>query len=190
MRIAPLKPGDGVVFDAADWRSPQEPEEGGRVFEVAVREGRLELRFGNGAIDAGSASAAAIWFGARTIRISIKRCALFERRHAGPQAAVRGAGDGARRCAAGSRMARRAKSRVTVRSPEPLGQPRNRALDTEFLQEQFGRLGNTPYELSAIELGRGRLAVRAQFAVEPVAARGGGAACRTSQAASDILRSA
>jgi hypothetical protein len=30
--IAPLKPGDGVVFDAADWRSPEEPEEGGRVF--------------------------------------------------------------------------------------------------------------------------------------------------------------
>ena len=29
----PLKPGDGVVFDAADWRSPQEPEEGGRVYE-------------------------------------------------------------------------------------------------------------------------------------------------------------
>ena len=23
---APLKPGDGVVFDAADWRSPEEPE--------------------------------------------------------------------------------------------------------------------------------------------------------------------
>src|SRR5262249_39746243 len=24
-RIAPLKPGDGVVFDAAEWRSPEEP---------------------------------------------------------------------------------------------------------------------------------------------------------------------
>jgi putative protease len=35
-RIAPLKPGDGVVFDAADWRSPQEPEEGGRVYEVTA----------------------------------------------------------------------------------------------------------------------------------------------------------
>ena len=26
---APLKPGDGIVFDAADWRSPQIEEEGG-----------------------------------------------------------------------------------------------------------------------------------------------------------------
>ena len=46
-RTSPLKPGDGVVFDAADWRSPQEAEEGGRVFEV--RNG--ELLFGNGAVN-------------------------------------------------------------------------------------------------------------------------------------------
>ena len=30
----PLKPGDGLVFDGADWRSPEEPEEGGRVYHV------------------------------------------------------------------------------------------------------------------------------------------------------------
>ena len=35
--IAPLKQGDGVVFDAADWRSPGEPEEGGRVYETVRR---------------------------------------------------------------------------------------------------------------------------------------------------------
>src|SRR6185436_20668360 len=50
-QIAPLKPGDGIVFDAADWRSPEEPEEGGRIFEVTRRpNGNLELRFGNGAL--------------------------------------------------------------------------------------------------------------------------------------------
>ena len=49
--IAPLKPGDGVVFDAADWRSPEEPEEGGRVFAAHSHlSGELELQFGNGAI--------------------------------------------------------------------------------------------------------------------------------------------
>src|SRR4051794_19061972 len=46
-RVAPLKPGDGVVFDAADWRSPEEPEEGGRIYEIE----RDELRFGNGALN-------------------------------------------------------------------------------------------------------------------------------------------
>jgi len=35
--ISPLKPGDGVVFDAADWRSPEEPEEGGRIFQVQAQ---------------------------------------------------------------------------------------------------------------------------------------------------------
>ena len=50
-QIAPLKPGDGVVFDAADWRSPGEPEEGGRVYEALPGlDGTLALKFGNGAI--------------------------------------------------------------------------------------------------------------------------------------------
>src|ERR1017187_8036681 len=49
-RISPLKPGDGVVFDAADWRSPEEPEEGGRIFEIHGEIEHGELRFGNGAI--------------------------------------------------------------------------------------------------------------------------------------------
>ncbi len=49
--IAPLKAGDGIVFDAAGWRSPEEREEGGRVFQVIRREGTLELAFGNGAVD-------------------------------------------------------------------------------------------------------------------------------------------
>ena len=42
--LAPLKPGDGVVFDAADWRSPEEPEEGGRIFAVAERGGNVQLQ--------------------------------------------------------------------------------------------------------------------------------------------------
>jgi U32 family peptidase len=55
-----LKPGDGLVFDAADWRSPQEREEGGQIFEVLFKGNKLEdssgmreveLRFGNGQID-------------------------------------------------------------------------------------------------------------------------------------------
>ena len=42
--VAPLKPGDGVVFDAADWRSPEEPEEGGRIYKVSSRpDGKLEI---------------------------------------------------------------------------------------------------------------------------------------------------
>ena len=50
-QTAPLKEGDGLVFDAADWRSPEETEEGGRVYQVVPRlDGLLELRFANNAI--------------------------------------------------------------------------------------------------------------------------------------------
>ena len=45
-------------------------------------------------------------------------------------------------------MARGQGCSVTVRSPEPLGAAQNRGLDVEFLRDQFGRLGNTPYELA------------------------------------------
>src|SRR5262249_48792864 len=49
-----LKAGDGVVFDSADWRSPNEPEEGGRVYTATRTKGRVELAFANGVIDASS----------------------------------------------------------------------------------------------------------------------------------------
>jgi U32 family peptidase len=51
---APLKPGDGVVFDAG---KPEEKEEGGRVYEVQSPGSKIqnpqsaELRFGHGDID-------------------------------------------------------------------------------------------------------------------------------------------
>ncbi|MGB7325438.1 MAG: U32 family peptidase, partial [Rubripirellula sp.] len=38
-----IKRGDGVVFDAADWRSPDEPEEGGHVYEVKPIRSNVEL---------------------------------------------------------------------------------------------------------------------------------------------------
>jgi U32 family peptidase len=44
----PLKPGDGVVFDAGH---PEEPEEGGRVYTVERRGGDTLLGFGHGDID-------------------------------------------------------------------------------------------------------------------------------------------
>ena len=47
-----IKRGDGLVFDSANWRSPDEPEEGGSVYEVTeVGAGRVELEFGHGELD-------------------------------------------------------------------------------------------------------------------------------------------
>jgi putative protease len=149
--VAPLKPGDGLVFDSADWRSPEEPEEGGRVFEVLTRNRQLELRFGNGVVD---------------VR-RIRRGDLVWRTH-DPEIdkAARPYLDAAtplRKQPVQVRVTARegsplitewtaGKARVTVTSSEPLGAARNRGLDEEMLRAQFGRLGNTPYELGGLEL--------------------------------------
>ncbi len=46
--VAPLKPGDGVVFDAG---RPEEPEEGGRVYTVVQHGAEAILGFGHGDLD-------------------------------------------------------------------------------------------------------------------------------------------
>jgi U32 family peptidase len=152
--VAPLKPGDGVVFDAADWRSPQEPEEGGRVFEVVARGGQLELRFGNGVVDLRRIRRGdLVW---RTHDPDIDRAARPYLEAATPlrkqpvrvRVTAYEGGPLVAEWTAG-------KASVTVMSPEPLGAARNRGLDQEMLRAQFGRLGNTPYELAELELETG-----------------------------------
>jgi putative protease len=49
-------------------------------------------------------------------------------------------------------LAEQPEVRVIVRSDEPLQSAQNRAIDAEYLREQFGRLGNTPYALAELEL--------------------------------------
>jgi putative protease len=150
-RVAPLKPGDGIVFDAASWRSPEEPEEGGRVFQATARGGNLELRFGNGVLKpARIRPGDLVW---RTHDPDVDRAA---RAYIEPAAPV------SRQPVFVRVVAREGEPLLTewrvgdavarVESPNPLGAARQRALDREFLREQFGRLGNTPYQLADLEL--------------------------------------
>ena len=153
--IAPLKEGDGLVFDAADWRSPGEPEEGGRVYQASRLNGKnLELRFANRAIrfdrirpgdlvwrssDPETEQAARPFTEASTpvhrqpVRIHVIA------REAEPLVAEWS-------------LANQADLRVTVNSPAALGVAQHRALSIESLRDQFGRLGNTPYELADVSL--------------------------------------
>jgi putative protease len=145
--ISPLKPGDGVVFDAADWRSPEEREEGGRVFQVTGR----ELRFGNGAIDT-SRIRRGDWVWRthdpdldKAVRPYIDAASPLRKQPVHVRAKAR----------EGEPLEtewRVGRHSVTVFSPDPLAAAQNRAVDAEFLRAQLGRLGNTPYELSELEL--------------------------------------
>jgi U32 family peptidase len=154
--VAPLKAGDGVVFDAARWRSPEEKEEGGRVYQ-AVSEaggGLIELRFGNGAMDFSRIRAGDLLW--RTDDPEVERAARPFLDATSPVArqAVRVrvmAREGEPLETAWTVAAKPAVS-VVVRSAAVLGRAERRRLDRELLGEQFGRLGNTAYRLGELEL--------------------------------------
>ncbi len=153
--VAPLKPGDGVVFDAASWRSPQEPEEGGNVFQVLQDSaGNLELRFGRGAIDT-----ARIRMGDLLWRTNDPDLAKAVRPLLEPAAPVRKqpvlvrvtAREGQPLVAEWSLLNAPDKA-VVVQSLEPLGSASRREISVEHVRTQFGRLGDTAYQLSQLSL--------------------------------------
>ncbi|HKP13140.1 MAG TPA: DUF3656 domain-containing protein, partial [Blastocatellia bacterium] len=151
---APLKAGDGLVFDAASWRSPQEPEEGGRVYGLTrVRGDRRQLQFGKGAINfARIRKGDLVW---RTHDPELDKAARPFTHPAAPvQRQPLRASVTAR---AGEplviefALAERPDIRARVESDEPLSAAQNRALSVESLREQLGRLGNTPYRLADLQ---------------------------------------
>jgi putative protease len=144
--IAPLKAGDGLVFDAADWRSPQEPEEGGRVYQSRpLVNGHLQLYFGNGAIRFSRIRPGdLVW---RThdpdLDRAVRQLAPLRRPVNVRVTAHQGEPLVAQWIASGNT--------ISVQSA-PLGRAQNRALTLETLRDQFSRLGNTPYELDRLTL--------------------------------------
>jgi putative protease len=157
---APLKPGDGVVFDAAAWRSPEEAEEGGRIYQATpVRGGKIELRFGNGAIRFGRIRPGdLVW---RTHDPALDKVARrFTEAtapvHKQPLSVYVKAQEGAPLALTWT-LVEQPQVSITMYSDEPLITAQHRALDLDFAREQLGRLGATPYELATIELDvRGR----------------------------------
>jgi putative protease len=150
--IAPLKPGDGVVFDAADWRSPGEPEEGGRVYETLPGlDGTVALKFGNGTIQFDRIRAGdRLW---RTADPDLARIAKPFLEPASPVArqpvrvhvkATEGSPLVAEWSVGGGS--------VIVESAGALEHAQNRGVSEESLRAQFARLGNTPYELRELTL--------------------------------------
>ncbi len=154
-RIAPLKAGDGLVFDAADWRSPEEPEEGGRVFEVAARaDGTIELLFGRGSIDVRRIRPGdVVW---RTHDPDVDRAARKFTHATAPVARqlvdIRVRAGEAEPLAMEWTLRAHPEIRVHTKTLAPLDTARDRGITLELLRDQLGRLGGTPYELGEIIL--------------------------------------
>ena len=150
---APVKPGDGLVFDGDDRTG--RPEQGGRVYEVISLEpkqsepGRIELRFGREAIDMrGIEPGQQVW---QTDDPELTR--RLRRSFEGPPARMVML-DLEVIAVAGERLringTTQAGHQASVQSAEALGIADSRAADLDLLQTQLGRLGGTIYQLAGV----------------------------------------
>ncbi len=145
---APLKPGDGVVFDCGH---PENDEEGGRVYTVETRGRETLLGFGHGDLDFSRIHAGdKLWKTSdpemdRRLRQSFAGNAPRFRRPI--RLEVHGA--------VGKPLIVIACDEIghvtRVESSAPLAVAANQPLTTAKLREQLGRLGGTIFELAALE---------------------------------------
>jgi putative protease len=159
---APLKPGDGVVFDAG---KPEGKEEGGRVYEVRRKSGHVqknthhapritqdvEIHFGHGDIDFNRIHAGdKLWKTSdpeldRHLRQTFAGDApRFQRPIAMEVHGV-----------AGKPLTLIARDEqghiVRIDSTMPLAKAEKQPLGTERLRDQLGRLGGTPFKLGGLK---------------------------------------
>src|SRR5262249_16481963 len=149
--LAPLKAGDGVVFDAADWRSPEEKEEGGRVYKVLPQlDGTLALSFANHTVNFSRIRPGDLVWRTddpgldRVVRPFLDALAPVSKQPLTVHVSA------AENECLHTCWSLRSGLSVTVDSPAKLNPAQNRALTENILKEQFERLGSTPYELAGL----------------------------------------
>lgn len=155
-----IKPGDGVVFDLG---TPEGNEPGGRVWKVQSpsstrrnltpdEESVVELSFQPGAMDFSSVPVGCnVW---KTDDPALRKRLEQSFAHDRPCRRVPISIEVSGRVGTPLRIAVTddAGRQVTVEWTGPLAAARKHPLTREMLREQFGRLGDTPFLLDAIEL--------------------------------------
>ncbi len=146
--IAPLKAGDGIVFDAG---KPEDREEGGRVYQIERRGEEATLRFGHGDIDWRRVRAGQrVWktndpaldrelratFAGEQIRFQRPIALEVHGRAGTPLTLIANDGDG---------------HVVKVESSVALSAADKQPLTIERLRDQLGRLGGTPFQLGDLK---------------------------------------
>lgn len=141
----PLKPGDGVVFDAG---RPEEDEEGGRVYEI--RNGK-ELRFGHGDIDFSRIHVGDKLWKTDDPELNRRLRQSYEGDTPRFQRPVRMEIRGV----AGEPLTLIARDEcghvARADSAMPLARAERRPLTAERLNEQLGRLGGSPFRLGELQ---------------------------------------
>jgi putative protease len=151
--VAPLKPGDGVVFDTG---RPDEKEEGGRVYEIKnsqlkTQNSEAELRFGFGDIDFSRVRVGdKIW---KTDDPELNK--NLRQTFAGDKIRFQRPIEIKVHGLAGKPLTLIARDEsgnvVRVESAMPLTAAEKIPLTTDKLHEQLGRLGGTPFRLGELK---------------------------------------
>jgi putative protease len=146
---APLKPGDGIVFDSG---RPDEDEQGGRVYAVeTVKPAGTALSFGHGDLDWNRVHTGdRIW---KTSDPELDR--KLRQSFAGKAPHFRRPIDLEAHGAVGQAMTLIGRDEsghiVQLASAMPLAAAQKQPLTTERLREQLGRLGGTPFVLGNLK---------------------------------------
>lgn len=144
----PLKPGDGVVFDAG---RPEEKEEGGRVYHLEPHGAETWLSFGRGAVDFRRVQPGdRLW---KTSDPELERRWRKSFEGEGPQFQrplqfeVQGRAGGPMTLLARDECGHS----VSVTSRLPISVAEKQPLDEARLRDQLGRLGGTPFRLGRLD---------------------------------------
>ena len=149
----PVKRGDGLVFDAADWRSPDEPEEGGHIYEVReLDNGNVQLEFGRDDVDFTRIRVGDLVWRTNDPQLVKKLKTLtrtevpvFTRPISFEVTANIGQPIKIVATIENDRTA-------TFEGDDPLAAAEKRALDSDILMEKLARLGGTPFHINEIKL--------------------------------------
>ncbi len=147
----PLKPGDGVVFDAG---KPEQAEEGGRVYEIRNPKSEIlsgvELRFGRGDVDFSRVHVGDKLWKTSDPELDRRLRQSFEgdtpRFQRPVEMEIHGVAGKPLTLVARDELGHVARAESAM----PLARAERQPLTTERLQDQLGRLGGTPFRLGAL----------------------------------------
>ena len=150
-QAGPVKPGDGIGFDAG---RPDEAEEGGRVYEVQPAgrggAGEIWLAFGRGAVDFGRIRPGDLVWKTDDPELNRELRKTFEGEAIRHQRPVRAEVHGHAGAPLTLLLGDPAGLTVRVDSALPLAAAEKRPLTDESLRGQLGRLGGTPFVLGQL----------------------------------------
>jgi putative protease len=147
---APVKPGDGVVFDGDDAGSEAVAEQGGRIYEVmTLSSDRIELRFGRDAIDLGRLRVGQRLWKTDDPELTTR---LRQSYQGPPSRLVDLDFEVQAKLGLPLRIAARTATgyHASVQTPFPLEPARSQGADAALFRDQLGRLGGTIYRLRSL----------------------------------------